>query len=192
MPVEGHGEGVVDEGDEVGVAHAGGVAPVGDAVDGCLEVERAVGQHRDHLRRKHDEAHVGFGVVDLAVLAAAADRHLPPAGGGVDHEAVIGAEAELGGHVGQAAQTVAADLGQPAVGVGQLHLAVGAVAPPEQADEPVGADPAAPVAERGPERRRQPVAPPGAEARLEIDQHEEVVAGGVELREVECGHRSPD
>ena len=41
VPVEGHGVGVVDEDDEVGVADPGGVAPVGDAVDGRLEVERS-------------------------------------------------------------------------------------------------------------------------------------------------------
>ena len=100
------------------------------------------------------QAHVGLGVVDLAVFAPAAERHLPPAGGGVDDEPVVGAEPELGGDVGEAAQPVAADLGQAAVGVGQLHLAVGAVAPAEQADQPVGADAPAPVAERGPQRRR--------------------------------------
>ena len=127
MTIEGHGVRVVDEHDEVGVAHAGRVAPVVDAVDDASRSNGLVGVE-GIISGVNMTAHVGLGVVDLAVLGRRRIVISRRPAAGVDDQPVVGAEPELGRHMGQAAQPVAADLGQAAVGVGQLHLAVGAVA----------------------------------------------------------------
>ena len=80
----------------------------------------------------------------------------------------------------QARDPVAAHLGHRAIGVAELHRAVGAVAAREKRDQPVGAHAEMAVAQarRDVGARRAPVGSRG---------HEEVVAGAVQLGEPDPG-----
>ena len=97
-------------------------------------------------------------------------------------ELVLRAEAGAGRDPGQAADAVAAHLGVAAVGVLQPHRAVDALVSGARADgdEPVGADAEAPVAEA-----RDRLGCERGFVAVEREPHEEVVAGGVQLGQVE-------
>ena len=111
-------------------------------------------------------------------VAAKLERATP--GRGVDHQLVTPGEAGSGRAPGQAPDAVAAHLGDAAVGVEQRHRRVGTVAPGPDDDQAVGADPPVAIAEHPNLGRHDPDG-----VVFEGAQHQEVVAGGVQLAEAE-------
>ena len=115
--------------------------------------------------------------LDVAAPAAGVDGEVPPS-----------AEALAGRDPGEAAHAVAAHLGDAAVGVVEQHRGVGAVGAGPDHDQPVGADAAVTVAERG-GLRRDDAGHAGVLVQPRPD--EEVVPGGVQLRQPDGAHRAP-
>jgi hypothetical protein len=142
---------------------------------------KALGAARGNLGRlKRHRAHVDGGADELAGRLVHVELDLASPATRVDDQALAVAEALANRHPGEAADPVAAHLGPAAVGVAQLHRAVGAVPAGEQRDEPVGADPPVPVTQAHGEGGVR-----AAPARH--DGHEEVVARPVQLGEPEAG-----
>ncbi len=105
-------------------------------------------------------------------------RHESPATSGVDHEPVAPREPLAGRDPREAPDAVAAHLGEPAVGVAELHRAVRAVRTREERDQPVRTHAPMAIAESA---RDRGVGRAGA---VESDDDEEVVPGPMELRDV--------
>ena len=80
MEVDGHRVGIVDEHDEMGIAHAGGVPFVAGVTEFDAHPEGRRGVDRDRCRLERCRPHVDTGVVALARLGVLDPAQ--PAGGG--------------------------------------------------------------------------------------------------------------
>ncbi len=142
---------IVDEHHEMRIPHARSVTPVGHAVVGGFEVERAgrvernrrrVEGNRTHVDRRRDDVTVRVGLdVDDAASAV-----------GIDDEPLAVAEAGANRGPRETPHAVPAHLGAPTVGVVEHHRAIGAALAGQEEQQAVGADAQVAVAQRA--RRR--------------------------------------
>ncbi len=175
---------VVDEQHEMRVAHPGGVPFVRDTVVRRFEAERARCRERDGGGVERRGAHVdGRGDHLARVVELQVDRTTTTVG--VDDEALPVTDSLPVHDPREAADAIPAHLRDVAVGVEQLHPAVGAVGAGAHDDEAVGADAAMAVAERDGLIRQDPL---HARVGIEPRPDEEVVPRGVQLREADRAH----
>ena len=171
---------IVDQEDEVRVAHAGRVTAVEGVTRDGFEVERIIDRNRDERGVERHRSHVDRRADDLAPRAV--ELYRAHTRGGLDRELGPGDDSFGGGDPRETADPVPAHLRGSTVCVHQRHRAVAPVDSRSERDQAVGADPAVAVAQ-GRDRARVQL----GRGVFERDANKEVVAGGMELGEA---HRS--